>query len=365
VLTLLSLTARAHAERVYTLRSYWDDGHTTIYSDIVVEHDDGTMESQQAFGGIADGIGMIQFALYSGGQAQVDYVPTTSDGGVRLRWPGSCVFLTPDSGGTAAIPMDAEIQAIGASAAAWNTQPASCSYLRLLVDDAAPMEVGQDGKNIIKFRDTRWCRPATGGKPEKCYSASATAITTVMFIADASQGQVGTIIDTDVEVNGVNFSMATGCETNCMTAGTRGQIEDLQNTLTHEFGHVIGLAHTCWDGKVADTPRDSDGNLAPLCGTALPSSVTEATMYPTQQPGETKKRILENDDINGACGTYPLASDPMVCAPAQLPSSSGCSVAGGGGRPLVFVLALLGALRIIVPAGRRLRARACSRSRRP
>jgi len=35
----------------------------------------------------------------------------------------------------------------------------------------------------------------------------------------------------------------------------------------------------------------------PACGNALPASIVDTTMYPTQECSETKKESLEADDI--------------------------------------------------------------------
>ncbi len=83
----------------------------------------------------------------------------------------------------------------------------------------------------------------------------------------------GQLIDSDIIFN-TNFSWATN--------GTGGAY-DVQNVATHELGHSLSLAD--------------------LYGT----SDTEKTMYGYVSQGETKRRSLHQDDINGI--TY-LYSDP-------------------------------------------------------
>jgi hypothetical protein len=73
----------------------------------------------------------------------------------------------------------------------------------------------------------------------------------------------GEIVHFDIEINSEHFSWATN--------GNEDR-HDLQNTLTHELGHVIGLDH---------------------------SDVDEATMAPASHIGETKKRELHIDDKEG------------------------------------------------------------------
>jgi hypothetical protein len=80
---------------------------------------------------------------------------------------------------------------------------------------------------------------------------------------------------------------------------------DVQNTATHEFGHFLGLAHP---------------------------PVEAATMYAYAPPGQTSKRILNQDDINGICDIYPLNAQTAWCVPPASTSSNGgtrnCSALG-------------------------------------
>jgi hypothetical protein len=351
---LVGGVASAAIVNVDTVRSYWNADHTAILSDVEVENDDGTRQSRQVLGGSVDGIAMVQIAQYSAAGPAFEYVPTVNTAKVKLHWGGSCVFITPDSAGSTAIPQNAEISAIQAALTEWNTKTASCGYLRFILEPAEALEVGNDGKNTVKFRENKWCRPDSCSDPSKWYDPGATAITTLFYVDKAERPDNGTILDADVEINGVDYAMAVGCETHCVTQATNGVVQDLQNTLTHEFGHVIGLAHTCWPGAPALAPLDGYGNPAPCCGSrcpdaVLPPVVTNATMYNFQAPMEISKRTLSQDDVNGACATYPRAKDPMVCEPTAVGSPAGCSTAVGGrsrgGLAVLIALALVGLIR--------------------
>jgi hypothetical protein len=83
----------------------------------------------------------------------------------------------------------------------------------------------------------------------------------------------GEILDADLQFNGENFNWSTTGETNTF---------DVQNIAIHEGGNFIGIA---------DNPNDPD-----------------VTMYPSSSLNETKKRTLEQDDIDAVSFLYPLPS---------------------------------------------------------
>ncbi len=154
------------------------------------------------------------------------------------------------------------------------------------------------------------------------HDRSALALTTPTF-----RTNTGELLDADVEFNERFLFLNADVECNDLF-----RQQDLENTLTHELGHVIGLNHP-------DFTQDP--------------SLAEATMAFNSQRCETSKRSLESDDISGICTIYPSGEDPAPCiAPppgAFDTDDGGCrGVNGSPGTLPVFVLLagfMLGARR--------------------
>ena len=101
---------------------------------------------------------------------------------------------------------------------------------------------------------------------------------------------------------------------------------DVQNTMTHEVGHLLGLAHT---------------------------SAPASTMNPSAPPGDTTKRTVDPGSRDFVCSVYPRGQPSQSCvtlpAPAQL-GRSGSSCSGAGSEPAVSASLLLlsaGLLRLL------------------
>lgn len=262
---------------------------------------------------------VVDAVTVTGGFEFVRTGPT--NGGKSLYWKSGCVQIITDSAGTSELPGNLEATVVAQTIAHWNDSIESCSFMNLVELPSEEVEVGRDFKNVIKFRDTSWCRPAVGDDAMRCYSSSAAGLTTVVYVNDPSSSRDGEIVDADVELNGVDFAISHEGETN----GGVGCKSDLSNTLTHELGHLLGLEHTCLTGD--DDPRvDDKGAAVPRCSAPLlPPAITDATMYNFQDCGETKKASLTPDDINSMCVIYPIADDPGTCGTADNPSEGCCS----------------------------------------
>jgi hypothetical protein len=232
--------------------------------------------------------------------------------GRPLFWAGRCISFSVQRDASPLRGVDLEVaeDVIGAGFRAWTE--ASCgSGVRpsIALQKTAPVtcnavEYNRSGgnTNVWIFRDSGWPHSDIGG---------AVALATLTYDVDT-----GEIYDADVELNSAE---------NLLTVGDTGIRADLLSVVTHEAGHVLGLAHA-------------------------PS--TDATMYPAYTPGETGLRTLSPDDVAGVCAVYPPsrtgstsceprggfagdcdpdggAADAGTTPPAREPGGddSGCSVA--------------------------------------
>ncbi len=286
------------------------------------------------------------------------YARFRSDSGTPMRWFESCVFITPSTNPSPDLTADQIAATARSSLDVWDRDTLACTYLDLKVLAPSPDAsfVRADGVNSLVFRQARWCRePArTSGQGDDCYDPSALALTSVFLRNRPGDPEDGRILDSDVEVNGVNFRWS-----NIPDGGDPGgQAQDLANTLTHEFGHLIGLDHTCYTGGAAARPTDHTGNGVPDCAAASPD-VRSTTMFASTGRGDLDKRTLEPDDQLAVCETYPIANDPARCVGVDLDGGDGCSTAGGGAGSAggLWAVAATAALALAATRARRLRPR--------
>jgi hypothetical protein len=252
------------------------------------------------------------------------YVRTTTDKLVPVQWQRPCVVLVAH---TASPPPNLTPELVAgaarAAAATWSRESLSCTAweLQITVEDTADAPAANDGKNNMVFRRDMWP-----------YDPSALAITTVFARQDT-----GVILDADVELNAVEGGrflwgdLITG-------QGAGPHAEDLQNTLTHEFGHLLGLDHNCFLAGASRRGVDNNGVQVPDCDRAS-QAIMDATMYAAVAPGDTARRTLTDDDIAGVCAIYPVATAPSCTDDGG--SAKGCSFGGRSGGTAAFAAAIL------------------------
>ncbi|MFY3744297.1 matrixin family metalloprotease [Anaeromyxobacter sp. Red801] len=285
---------------------------------------------------------------------------------VCFYWPDPSAVtwkVNPVRGGSspscdAAAGADPAVQAAQAAFAAWEGatragEGAPCAHLSLPFGGTTSTAIAQTGmgtssEHLVVFRKG-WCSDVAAAHADPCWATascnntfdcfddegpgggqgglgkSVLAITTVIYNPNS-----GAIQDADLEVAdwsgaGAGTSIvgaSDGWYFTCGSDSTLGQTcatygqascgyEDLQNTLTHEAGHFIGLAHPC------------DGKACP--GTSSP----DVTMYPTAPPKEIQKRTLAADDVEGVCAIYTAAGPVQEISGKK--SGGGCGAGGDGG----------------------------------
>jgi hypothetical protein len=231
------------------------------------------------------------------------YVRYKTSAGAPFAWPQTCVPVTVYPNDLPDLTPDQTMHAVSAAAAAWSAEQNACTYLKIQVGSsmAAAPTASYDGRNSVIFRRTSWCR--AGELPGTCsYDPAALAITSV-FVSNTD----GKIRDADIEVNAKNF-VWTDLDLHPADVGKA----DLQNVLTHEMGHLIGLAGSCVTDGTLPRPVDNAGQPVPDCGSAS-ATVRATTMFEASIPGEVSKRTLAPDDIQAVCDSYPKAQDPAIC----------------------------------------------------
>jgi hypothetical protein len=250
---------------------------------------------------------------------------------------------------------DTYLQAARAAAEVWGHTALACSGLVLSIRKSAETSaaVGYDGRNVIVLSQDTWCseQPPADPSTPTCYSANALAVTTVF-----RNTSTGEIVDADMEINAVNVFWADLVQNPSLATDSTA---DFQNMITHELGHVIGLAHPCYiasDGPTILTDNQGQPELD-CADPMLPAAVANATMFPSVSMSDTSRRRLTPDDAQGACDIYP--SSVMICSSGE---SSGCALASSSNSrhdhiPPVAVPIALGVLVLLAASGYRRRKR--------
>jgi hypothetical protein len=220
----------------------------------------------------------------------------------------------PDSGGT-------EFGAITRSFQSWQAVMNECG--NLTITEGARLsdrKIGFDQKNlasntnIVLFR-TRGCtnvapsadacwKDGDCGNKYDCwpYNGITIALTTSTY-----DTKTGRLYDADVEFNSSYYF--TTVDRPVCAGDVKSQTcvaYDIQNTMTHEAGHVLGLDHTDFPGS---------------------------TMNPTAPRGEITKRDLDTGSRSFVCEVYPksrISQDCVVVPVTTQLGRAGCAATGMG-----------------------------------
>ena len=198
--------------------------------------------------------------------------------------------------------------------------------------------------------------PVTSGWTAAGRDPLAAALTVVTFGSESGQ-----IRAARVEVNEEFHGFTDVDDGGCVDAF------DLEAVLTHEAGHVLGLAHPCEFRGMND-----DDCPVPACETLLSTQAADApqpTMWPVSPTCDRTSRSLETDDVEGLCLLYPASQPGRPCFP--LPAQTepyvtnqpfGCGAMGRQGATTAAVFWALVALGYCGSSRRRPGDQSVSRS---
>lgn len=184
--------------------------------------------------------------------------------GKPLFWPSRCITMLVNRSASAKASLETTQSLLAGAFAKWsNVTCDACGA------PGKPSLVGTEGgptdcgfgfdrtpgavhTNVLSYYDKVWPN-----------DADQIALTTVSYRIDT-----GEILDADLQINSTMQLATDG----------RSDAFDLDSVITHEVGHVLGLAHS------------GDPN---------------ATMRITYEPGDTTIRNLTGDDVCGICAAAP------------------------------------------------------------
>lgn len=218
--------------------------------------------------------------------------PTDDNGcpssGAALWWAGSCIGFSIEANGSRMIPAEKLFAAVRNSFKTWSQvdcgggQFASITFAELapnFCDSAGYLAKGPN-VNAIIFQDDDW----------KFKTENNVAKTSAHF-----DTKTGEIYDADLEINTAVNLFTT--DDNLATSSIK--YLDLQTVITHEVGHMIGIAH---------------------------SDRVDSIMYPYYMQGTLAGRKLTDDDVAAVCAIYP-PTRKAVCDPSPLGGLDICRAA--------------------------------------
>jgi len=240
--------------------------------------------------------------------------------GTPVRWVHMPIEYAVAVEGARDLPDSSVERAVKASFDAWaSAEGAGIQVAHIAASSAAVgFTPGGENQNTVAFGREAWD-----------FEPEALAMTITAWRRDS-----GELVDADIIVNEKHF----------VWGDANPDLNDLQNALTHEVGHLLGLAHS-------DDP--------------------EATMFASALEGETSKRTLSEDDVAGVASLYPRGQSTRreqasvadavgagdaenVARSNQVPRVrvrfTGCAqspvAAASGGGWSIAALALMGALGV-------------------
>lgn len=238
-----------------------------------------------------------------------DYVRSRPDAGMNsgiennicLTWNRRDFVYRVDEKGTSKIAGDEEFQAIDFAFATWQSVSDDCSdFLFVPGRRISNFKVGNSsvsqGDRVIAFFEKR-CDSLPEVKSHPCWKDGSCVNEfgcwqeerkTLAITSTTYNTSSGVLADADILVNASDYFWTTVEGPKCAPGvkSTACVVTDLQNTLTHEIGHALGLDHV---------------------------KNAHSTMYDTTPTGDTLKRTIDEGTAKGFCSMYPRGLPPSSC----------------------------------------------------
>lgn len=258
-----------------------------------------------------------------------------------LYWTAPRLVWQQSAAGNPATTGDTEFTAVSDSFQTWSQVFSRCGNLQLVegarvAERHTGYEPAGTNRNLVLFR-TQACvdsapsssscwQDGTCGNTYDCWDFDDATIGITIVSYDV---RTGVIYDADIELNAARFVFTTVDSPPCMgTVSSQSCVStDVQNTVTHEVGHFVGLDHS------------SGGVMAPDAST-----------------GEISKRQLDAASEAFVCEVYPQGKASVSCV-SRLPVDAADEEADEGGCASAGVGALLLPLLALLPAALRRRRR--------
>ena len=229
--------------------------------------------------------------------AAYGYEVKRDSSGAVVRWSAPVHFILDAQ-------LDHQLMTVNATAAAHAALATLQSAVPALTLDAAPGRTHGVGYD---FEHPSQSTSDVTVPEEWRWDLDAVAITVVSVSRSTHE-----ILEADIAFNARHTAFAV------VGAAPELSRYDVQNAMTHELGHALGLAHN--PGR------------------------PESLMYPHSVPGEVSKRALAPDDLDGLRFLY-LATPLAAAGPV---SSQGCSSTGSAPFALLAVGLILRRRRALV-----------------
>jgi hypothetical protein len=236
------------------------------------------------------------------GQAYARSRATEGDTSTQCLWwkERSVIRWQQSTLGNSETPGESEFTAIEASFGAWQDALTGCGSLTFeqgprSASRKAEYRERSANENLVLFRERRCSDVAprqdpcfsdgSCGNAYDCwqFSDGAIGITTTSF-----DPRTGRILDSDIELNAPSYIFTTVDSPPCVRGAESLSCvaTDIRNTMTHEIGHLLGLAHI---------------------------DVATSTMAPRAVTGETIKRTIDPGSRRFVCEVYAAGQPSKTC----------------------------------------------------